>query len=95
MSPSVVYEDNNAAIALAHGKGQSKRAKHYQLKVAFLNEQFKHGAFCYEKVPTKEQLDGVFTKALPRDDFIRCRNWMGVLPPTGPGGAEAAGDETD
>ena len=28
-SPSVVYEDNNAAIALAHGKEQSKRAKHY------------------------------------------------------------------
>jgi hypothetical protein len=95
ISPSVVYEDNNAAIALAHGKEQSKRAKHYQMKVAFLNEQFKKGVFCYEKVSTKEQLADVFTKALPRDDFIRYRDWMGVsLPSIGPGGAEAVGGGT-
>jgi hypothetical protein len=73
-----VYEDNNAAISLAHGKEQSKRAKHYQLKVHFLNEQFKKGTFAYEKVTTKEQLADAFTKALPRDVFNRYRDWMGV-----------------
>jgi hypothetical protein len=34
--PSIVFEDNNAAIALGHGKEQSKKAKHFQLKVHFL-----------------------------------------------------------
>jgi hypothetical protein len=87
VGPSVVYEDNNAAISLAHGKEQSKRSRHYQLKVHFLNEQFKRGTFAYEKVATKEQLADVFTKSLPRDDFVRCRSWMGVsLPPSCVGG---------
>jgi hypothetical protein len=76
--PSIVYEDNNAAISLAHGKEQSKRAKHYQLKVHFLNEQFKNGTFSFEKVGTKLQLADAFTKALPREDFNRYREWMGV-----------------
>mmetsp|Transcript_64699 Transcript_64699/g.111136 ORF Transcript_64699/g.111136 Transcript_64699/m.111136 type:complete len:188 (+) Transcript_64699:812-1375(+) len=78
VDPSVVYEDNNAAILLAHGKEQPKRAKHYQLKVHFLNEQFKNGTFAFEKVETKKQLADAFTKALPRDDFTRYRDWMGV-----------------
>ena len=38
------------------------------------NENF----FRYAKVGTKEQLADAFTKALPRDDFIRFREWMGV-----------------
>jgi len=79
--PSIVYEDNNAAIALAHGREQSKRAKHYQLKVHYLNDSFVKGVFAYEKVATKEQLADVFTKALPRDDFCKYRQWMGVRPP--------------
>jgi len=84
LSPTTVWEDNNAAIALAHGKEQSKRAKHYQMKVAFLNEQHQRGVFSYEKVGTKEQLGDQFTKALPRDDFCRYRDWMGVRPPLSP-----------
>jgi hypothetical protein len=82
LSPTTVWEDNNAAIALAHGKEQSKRAKHYQMKVAFLNEQHQRGVFSYEKVGTKEQVADQFTKALPRDDFCRYREWMGVRPPS-------------
>ena len=91
--PSVVYEDNNAAISLAHGKEQSKRSKHYQLKVHFLNDMFTKGVFAYEKVGTKFQLADVFTKALPRDDFCRYREWMGVMPPPSVGNAETVGDQ--
>ena len=79
--PSTIYEDNNAAISLAHGKEQSKRAKHYQLKVHFLNEQYKRGIFAYEKVETKKMLADTMTKSLPRDDFCRYRDWMGVKQP--------------
>ena len=78
--PSTVYEDNVAAISLAHGKEQSKRAKHYQIKVHFLNEQFKRGVFEYMKIGTKEQLGDVWTKGLPREEFCRFRGWMGVRP---------------
>ena len=81
VGPSIIFEDNVAAIALAHGKEQSKRAKHYQIKVHFLNEQFQNGTFAYHKVGTKLQLGDVWTKSLPRDDFCKFRDWMGVRPP--------------
>ena len=78
-SPSlIVYEDNAAAIALGHGNEQSKRSKHYAIKVAFLNEKYKEGVFAYKKVSTKFEIADAFTKALPRDDFCRFRHWMGV-----------------
>ena len=76
--PSVVYEDNMAAISLGHGCEQSKRSKHYALKVAFLNEKYKEGIFMYQKVASKLELADALTKALPRDDFCRFREWMGV-----------------
>ena len=76
--PSIVYEDNAAAIALGHGNEQSKRSKHYAIKVAFLNEKYKEGVFAYKKVSTKFEIADAFTKALPRDDFCRFRQWMGV-----------------
>ena len=79
--PTVVYEDNAAAISLATGTEQSKRARHYQMKVAWICEHYDRGTFVYEKVTTKQQLADIFTKALPRDDFERYRNWMGVLAP--------------
>ena len=91
--PSLVYEDNNAAISLAHGKEQSKRSKHYQLKVHFLNDTFTKGVFAFEKVGTKFQLADVFTKALPRDDFCRYRDWMGVISPPCVSNVETVGDK--
>ena len=93
VDPSIVYEDNNAAISLAHGKEQSKRAKHYQLKVHFLNEQFKNGTFAFEKVGTKAQLlADALTKALSREGFNRYREWMGVKKFEGAESGEPEGD---
>ena len=71
---------------------QAKRAKNYQIKVHFLNEQQQRGSFYYEKVGTKEQMADTFTKALPRDDFCRYRDVMGVkFPPSSEEGAESVG----
>jgi hypothetical protein len=79
--PSIVYEDNAAAVAMAQNPEQSKKAKHFQIKVAFLTDQYKRGIFEYKKCSTKDQLADAFTKALPRDLFNKFREWMGVLPP--------------
>ena len=76
-----MYEDNAAAVAIVQSPEQSKKAKHFQIKVAFLTDQFKRGVFEYKKCSTKDQLADVFTKPLPRDLFIKFRNWMGVLLP--------------
>ena len=79
--PSVVWEDNMAAISLGHGSEQSKRSKHYALKVAFLNEKYKEGIFAYQKIASKLEIADALTKALPRQDFRRLREWMGVYDP--------------
>ena len=75
---TLVYEDNASAIVIAHSKEASKRTRHYLLKAAFLKDLHKRGLFYYEKVGTKDQVADTFTKALPRDDFVRFREMMGV-----------------
>jgi hypothetical protein len=78
--PTVVFEDNQAAIAMAQGTENAKRAKHYQLKVCFLQEQRELGEYIYSKVSTDDQLADTFTKALPRDKFTHFRKLLGVYP---------------
>jgi len=36
--PSVVYEDNQAAISIAQKEKQSRRSKHFMIKAAFLSD---------------------------------------------------------
>ena len=78
--PTKLYEDNNAAIQYAHGNENAKKAKHYQMKVHFLQEQKAIGIFDMVKVVTKEQLADTFTKPLAKDLFYQYRDWMGVVP---------------
>jgi transposase InsO family protein len=78
--PTIVYEDNQAAIAMADGNMNAKKARHYHMKVHFLQEQRERGEFVYEHVSTKFQLADTFTKALVRDTFTQCRTWLGVHP---------------
>ena len=49
LSPTAVWEINDAATAFTHGREQSKRAKHYQMKVTFLNEQHQRGVFGHKR----------------------------------------------
>lgn len=78
--PTVMYEDNNAALAFSTKGEQSKRTKHYQMKVHFLSEQYQLGTYSMKKVPTNSQLADTFTKALPVNTFELYRDWMGVRP---------------
>jgi len=77
--PTAVFEDNAAAIAFSEKREQSKRTKHYQMKVQFLSEQQELGIYKMIKVGTKDQLADTFTKALPVTTFNQFRNWMGVV----------------
>ena len=77
--PTAVFEDNAAAIAFSEKREQSKRTKHYQMKVHFLSEQQELGIYKMVKVGTKDQLADTFTKALPNTTFNQFRNWMGVV----------------
>lgn len=76
--PTVVYEDNQAAVKLVEMPEQSKKAKHYQMKLQFLKDMRSEGIFRYDWISTKVQLADAMTKCLPRDSFCNFRNMMGM-----------------
>ena len=78
--PMVVYEDNSACIALGHSLKNSKSAKHFQVRLRFLQEHVRDKTIEFEKVDTKEQLADGFTKALPNEPFESIRGRMLVHP---------------
>ena len=76
--PTIVYEDNQAAVKLTAMPEQSKRAKHYQMKVHFLKDMVKNGVYRYIWISTQDQVADGMTKCLPRDQFCKLRNMMGM-----------------
>ena len=71
--PLVVWEDNAACLYLGHGLKGSKAAKHFQVRLRFLNEQVQGNVIEFAKIDTKDQLADGFTKALPGPLFFAFR----------------------
>ena len=46
-----------------------------------LLSSIKEGIFAYQKIASKLEIADALTKALPRQDFCRFREWMGVYDP--------------
>ena len=71
--PMTIWEDNNACINLGHNLRGSQQAKHYQLRLRFLNEHIWENNIEFSRVDTANQLADGFTKPLPRPAFERFR----------------------
>ena len=72
--PLTIYEDNTACIHMGHGLLGSKAAKHFAVRLRFLNELVHDGAIEFSKVDTKDQAADGFTKALPGPSFFVFRD---------------------
>ena len=68
--PLVVWEDNTACVHLAHGLRGSKAAKHFEVRLRFLNEQVQDNVIEFARIDTKDQYADGFTKALPGPAFF-------------------------
>ena len=62
--PLTIWEDNSACIHMGHGLLGSKAAKHYSVRLRFLNELIHSGTIEFSKIDTKDQVADGFTKAL-------------------------------
>ena len=78
--PLTVYEDNNACIQMGHNLRGSQKAKHYELRLRFLNEHIQENNIQFSRISTTNQLADGFTKALTNVNFQIFRNWMFVNP---------------
>ena len=71
---TIVHANNQGCIA-------HSRAKHIDIRHHFIHERVERGEVDLHYVSTKDMLADIFTKALPRETFIKFRTRLGVLPP--------------
>ena len=63
---TLVWVDNESAIALANHKMIKHRTKHIALKYDWIREQIEEGQITVKHKSTKENVADLFTKILPR-----------------------------
>ena len=64
-TPTVLYEDNKAAILFADHPGDHRRSKHIDTRRHFVRETVVNGEIALVYIPTAEQQADGLTKALP------------------------------
>ena len=77
--PTLIYEVNQGAISMAKNPVFHKRTKHIQIRYHFVREAVEEGTIALEYCRTSEILADSFTKALPREKFVRLRIGIGLL----------------
>ena len=73
-----IFADNQAAIKLANNPTSSARSKHIDVMHHFVRERVASGEIEFEYVATASQVADALTKAVPENQFLFCRDGMGV-----------------
>jgi hypothetical protein len=75
-APTVLYCDNQAAIANAVNGKFHGRMKHVDIKLHFVREAVQNSIVKMEWIPTTEQEADIFTKGLGGPQFTRLRGMI-------------------
>ena len=77
--PSIIHEDNTAAILhTKDGRNQSK-ARHIGVRFFYIRENVRDGKVKIVYCPTAKMMADIMTKAIPADQFEYLRNGIGVV----------------
>jgi hypothetical protein len=68
-----VFEDNQAALQLAREPKLRPRTKHLAVRLHHFREHVRRKVINIVHVGTKDQIADIFTKPLPRDQFVELR----------------------
>ncbi len=74
INPVLIYEDNQAAIAMAKNP-----QFHIEIKHHFICDQIARGIIKLEYCPTSQMIADILTKGLSRDSFSELRKNSGVI----------------
>lgn len=69
-APSMLYMDNNSAIAVAKNPEHHGRLKHIQLRLYWLRNVVEEGEIAPQYVPTEGMVVDLLRKALPVTMFV-------------------------
>jgi len=79
-TPTVVHEDNEAAIKLASNPIDHARSKHIDVRMHYVRDQVNTGVLELKWCPTQLMVADALTKQLPKPAFQRHRESMGLVP---------------
>ena len=74
--PSIVFEDNQATIAMIKNHIVSARNRHFCIRMAWLREQAAANVVKFVYVPSKQNIADIFTKLLPEQQFKHLRDML-------------------
>lgn len=77
-APTLIYEDNQSAIAMTKNPQFHGRAKHIDIKHHFIREQVAQGTIMLKYCPSVEMTADILTKGLSREIFCKLREKTGV-----------------
>jgi hypothetical protein len=77
--PIQIHYDNISAINISKNPVMHSKTKHIPIKYKFLWEQVAEKNIRVEYVGTKEQVEDIFRKPLPREAFEYLRQRLGVI----------------
>ena len=76
--PTVVFEDNQAAIAMAKNPQFRGRSKHILIRYHFVRDKVNDGTINISYCPTTEMIADMLTKGLPTGTFNKLRKMIGL-----------------
>ena len=76
--PTKVFEDNQGAIKLAGNPGSSKRTRHIDIRFHFTREAIEEGVIELVYCNTTEMTADLLTKPIPRQQFEKLRQKLGM-----------------
>jgi hypothetical protein len=71
--PLMIYNDNKGALAIVKNEGHHMMTRHIDMKVHYVREVVKAGVVDVTYQPGTDMPADIFTKALDRVAFVRCR----------------------
>ena len=76
--PTVIFEDNQSTIAMSRSPQFHGRSKHIGIKYHFVRDQVTEGTIKLKYCPTTEMVADMLTKGLPKDQFMKLREMIGL-----------------
>ena len=77
--PMEILEDNQGAIAMARNPVGHKRSKHIDIRYHFIREAVQTGTISLTYCSTSKMLADIFTKPLPKGQFEKLRENLGLI----------------
>ena len=76
VGPTAIATDNQALMDIVEKPGSTARTRHYERMTMLIKELYMRDIVYPEKVTTDKMVADIFTKAVDKDTFLRCRDYM-------------------